>query len=120
MEDDCVQEQCPGTWTVSSAATPSMSYTVTMVNQHCQCQLKCINCGACVHMYTCTCIDSALHFTVCKHVHCVHMKTIPVSSNVTNEDMVSEPQPSSLDYYYFRDGLHQRYGYRPSEATLGG
>ena len=27
------------------------------------------------------------------------MKTIPLSSNVTNEDMASEPQPSSLDYY---------------------
>ena len=27
------------------------------------------------------------------------MKTIPLSSNMTNEDMVSETQPSSPDYY---------------------
>ena len=37
-------------------------------------------CGACVHMYTCSCLDATLHYTVCKHVHLVQMK---ISKNVT-------------------------------------
>ncbi len=41
----------------------------------CNCRLSCRLCGACVHMYICSCMDATLHTTVCKHVHLVHMKT---------------------------------------------
>ena len=47
---------------------------VQLADSGCTCKLFCSHCAACVHMYTCSCIDSAIHNTVCKHSHLVHME----------------------------------------------
>lgn len=47
-------------------------------------------CGACVHMYTCSCLDATLHYTVCKHVHLVQMKIAESSKNVTEISATEE------------------------------
>ena len=39
----------------------------------CSCALICSDCGICIHMYTCTCLDATLHCTICKHVHLLSM-----------------------------------------------
>ena len=54
-------------WEVPSEKDGSMNYTVQLVNKSCKCQLRCTNCKACIHMYTCLCMDAILHCTVCKH-----------------------------------------------------
>ena len=61
-------------WTIKSAQGQS-SYTIKKSSpQACSsCPLKCSHCGVCMHMYSCTCLDSILHSTACKHVHLVHM-----------------------------------------------
>jgi len=42
------------------------------------CQLSCTDCNVCVHTFSCTCMDSALRNTICKHVHAVVQKFSPV------------------------------------------
>ena len=66
------------------------------------------HCGACVHMYSCSCLDSAIHNTVCKHSHLVHMKQkewtpndeellhIPLDLQVTSSTEVH----FNSDYYF--------------------
>ena len=47
-------------------------YSVQIIKDSCDCRMKCTTCGACVHMYICSCIDYVVHYTVCKHTHLVH------------------------------------------------
>ena len=49
------------------------SYTVLKQKGSCECKLHCRICNACIHMYTCTCIDSMIHTTVCKHIHIIDL-----------------------------------------------
>ena len=39
----------------------------------CSCKIRCATCNACVHAYSCTCMDYLVHATVCKLIHAVHM-----------------------------------------------
>lgn len=57
----------------------------------CSCQINCISCGACTHMYDCSCMDSAIHSTVCKHVHIIHLK----SGNNEKERKLEEDKTES-------------------------
>ena len=70
-------------WEVKSSTSPEC-YTVTLTPDKCTCKLRCTTCSACVHMYTCSCVDSALHTTVCKHMHSVHIVR-------TSADIISDP-----------------------------
>ena len=56
-------------WIVPSDHDGSVTYNVRLLNESCNCKLRCISCEVCIHMYSCTCMDSILHATVCKHVH---------------------------------------------------
>ena len=59
-------------WKVKSE-TMTNEYTIQEVTKACpeNCQLKCSECDICVHLYSCTCPDSLLQHTICKHVHLV-------------------------------------------------
>ena len=57
------------TWTVPSGSDGSIKYTVKLMQETCDCNFHCSTCRACIHMYSCSCIDSTLHTTVCKHAH---------------------------------------------------
>ncbi len=39
--------------------------------QHCQhnCSIRCRACNICIHQYSCSCMDSLLQATICKHIH---------------------------------------------------
>ena len=45
--------------------------------------MRCSTCRACIHTYTCSCIDSTLHATVCKHAHAIAMMTANSTSDVS-------------------------------------
>ena len=79
-------------WIVPSENDGSVRYTVRLIKETCDCKLRCSSCMVCVHLYSCTCMDSTLHSTVCKHVHLVKIMSDPVSEKVTN------PQ-RSLEYF---------------------
>ncbi|XP_072389603.1 uncharacterized protein [Diabrotica undecimpunctata] len=35
----------------------------------CDCQLICTDCNVCIHKYSCSCLDSAIAWNMCKHIH---------------------------------------------------
>ncbi|GBN87583.1 hypothetical protein AVEN_99720-1 [Araneus ventricosus] len=55
-------------WNICSQNNDEM-YAVTQINIVCQCLLKCENCQACIHQYSCTGLDSSVRWNVCKHIH---------------------------------------------------
>lgn len=63
--------------------TMNNEYTVQEVTKTCpeKCQLKCNECGMCVHLFSCTCPDSFLQHTIRKHVHLVVRQRSKLSSN---------------------------------------
>ena len=75
IADTCqVLELSKEEWKVQSQGNQDVFYIVQLLQSSCTCKLSCCHCGACVHMYSCSCLDSAIHNTVYKHFHLVHMK----------------------------------------------
>jgi hypothetical protein len=62
---------CDNKWSVKSTTKP-LTYYVEK-NEACKsnCWISCQPCGICVHEYLCTCPDSVLCGTICKHIHLV-------------------------------------------------
>ena len=83
-------------WRVPSQKDGSIEYIVRLVSTTCDCKLTCTNCHACVHTYTCTCMDATLHATVCKHVHLVRL-----SMTSTIEDHASSTSGTCSNVEYF-------------------
>ena len=87
-------------WEVCSSSQSNTKYVVRRLNENCDCKLRCASCAVCVHMYTCSCVDSAVHSTACKHTHVVHMRScegargsaIEVSSSLLPENCTEEIQ----------------------------
>jgi len=88
-------------WKVPSATREGIFYVVRRVTQSCDCKLRCGFCDTCIHMYNCSCIDSAIHNTVCKHTHLVQLYmtgTCDPTQTVSQHDAHSS-QPDNLDYF---------------------
>jgi len=62
-----------GEWILPSTSTDK-AHTIRFVSSaSClDCQLRCEVCSCCVHMYSCSCVDFAVHTMVCRHIHTVH------------------------------------------------
>ena len=92
-------QQC-GTnkWLVKSLQRNGHEYYVSLSLSQCSCQMKCIQCNICVHMYTCTCLDATLHTTVCKHIHAVCMSQM---QHVPGVDSTAAEQGTEENLQYF-------------------
>jgi hypothetical protein len=59
-----------------------ITYTVgqneTVPHEALTCPLMCNKCNICVHAFSCTCLDSALRNTICKHIHLIPRICKPV------------------------------------------
>ena len=44
-------------------------YTIRRQITDCNCKIMCSSCQTCTHNFSCTCLDSTLRSTVCKHIH---------------------------------------------------
>ena len=76
----------------------SVTYNVRLLRDTCNCKLCCINSDTCIHMYACTCMDSMLNATVCKHVHLVKVRTTAkVSATVSHTSTMAEYFTSHVD-----------------------
>lgn len=67
------------TWEIQSE-NGSNIYVVEKTSNDCSdhCALHCKECNICVHTFNCTCPDSQIYHTICKHVHLVvRYNTIP-------------------------------------------
>ena len=61
-----------GKWKVRSERSDSY-YDVIKVKKCDGCPLGFDECHICIHMFTCTCLDAALHQTICKHIHVLQL-----------------------------------------------
>ena len=78
-----------GGWKIPSQST-HVDYYVLPVRDMCECRLHCSACQCCPHMYECSCVDFAVHATVCKHVHTVHhLRSVTASDNSVDESHTS-------------------------------
>jgi len=81
----CLEENM--VYTVEGAN--DVQYTVrqspTMPHVSDTCPLACRECNACVHSFSCTCLDSALRNTICKHIHFIVRTYKPVRCSRVNE-----------------------------------
>ena len=59
-------------WNIKSESEPN-EYTINQISEECgeNCGMRCKECNICVHLYSCSCPDSILLHTICKHVHLV-------------------------------------------------
>lgn len=48
------------------------------------CPIQCSDCNICVHYFSCSCLDSGLRNTICKHVHLVMRAATPEISNIAS------------------------------------
>ena len=85
-------QQSATQWAVKSLSMDDMNYTIHKCSHDtCECRIICKSCQLCVHMYSCSCVDYALHFTACKHIHLVHMVVCNTTlSHVGLNSQVSE------------------------------
>nr|XP_015918035.2 uncharacterized protein LOC107447601 [Parasteatoda tepidariorum] len=44
-------------------------YVISKNKENCLCHLKCNECNECIHSYVCSCVDSAIRWNMCKHIH---------------------------------------------------
>ena len=94
MKVEDVKSKGRGEWEVKSE-DGKRDYNVQQVNEVCpesNCSLKCHSCNnTCPHTFSCTCIDSLMHGTVCKHVHQVSM--LLAESDHTKFESSFNPSP---------------------------
>lgn len=57
-------------WEVPSASSSEM-YIIEEKKADCSCQLRCTECQACLHQYSCSCLDSCVKWNMCKHIHLI-------------------------------------------------
>ncbi|KAL4082833.1 hypothetical protein QTP88_029489 [Uroleucon formosanum] len=72
MSLEMVLENVDGnSWNVLSRKTNEMC-EVNNLKSNCGCQINCYDCQSCIHCYySCSCIDSAIKWNMCKHIHLV-------------------------------------------------
>lgn len=62
--------ECGDSWQIVS----SSGYDIYNIHENlktCDCKIFCSDCSVCIHRYICSCIDSAVKWNMCKHVHLV-------------------------------------------------
>ena len=59
------------------------------------CELVYTECRACIHLYTCTCADSTIHFNLCKHIHLICQKYV-VNLSRRQEEQNSDEDNSMI------------------------
>ena len=75
----------------------------------CSCKLLCKSCGICPHLFSCTCLDSTLHFTVCKHIHLIAIaNNLQLVTEETNTDNLA----------YFSEILSSEVNHKSTDSTI--
>ena len=89
-------------WIVQSEMQSGMQYTVEELSKKCSsaCATKCRECCICVHSYSCTCPDSLLQHTICKHVHLVVRYKKSTTTGETSSSLISQEAED------FHDDMH--------------
>ena len=107
MNDSCVVTcECDNEWKVQSQSSTGTFYTVIRSQVKCNCLLKCLQCKACSHEYNCSCVDYALHSTVCKHIHLVQIRNHFEQSGSVVRQSESTDAAEFSDKRYAENSFH--------------
>ena len=98
VSTDLVKENGNGCWKVASYSNPLICYEVCKEECSCSsaCSLRCTECDICIHEYSCTCPDSLVRLTICKHIHLllrifrpndIHNSKTPPSYIIKNDEV---------------------------------
>ena len=80
-------------------------YSVKKMKSSCTCQLICTECNnVCLHIYSCSCPDSANKWTMCKHIHLVCRKE-NVHSEIESVASVGTGNLPIYHFYYYLIGV---------------
>ncbi|GFX99777.1 uncharacterized protein TNCV_258161 [Trichonephila clavipes] len=76
-------------WSVSS--TRGKDIYIVRRNFTCskECTLMCWECNHCLHNFTCTCIDNAVQWNMCKHIHFICSKNLNKNNSTILEEIPS-------------------------------
>ena len=84
---------------------PGVQYTVEELSKECSttCKMKCREYCICVHSYSCTCPDSLLQHTICKHVHLVarYKTSTTVAETELNANLISQEAEDHCDDMHY-------------------
>ncbi|GFV77209.1 uncharacterized protein TNCV_444391 [Trichonephila clavipes] len=87
-------------WSVSSTRGKDIYIVKRSFTCSKECTLMCRECNHCLHNFTCTCIDNAVQWNMCKHIHFICSKNLnkinstileerpSLDSHVTDEEMI--------------------------------
>lgn len=75
-------------WNVMANGLDEM-YTINKLKNFCDCQIVCGECQTCIHCLTCTCIDSAIKWNLCKHIHLVCQYEILKNKNINSNSNIN-------------------------------
>nr|CAI5860423.1 unnamed protein product [Callosobruchus analis] len=70
-------------WHVPSSSTGEI-YLIQEQKINCNCKLSCSLCEACLHAYSCSCLDNSFRWNMYKHIHLVWQYKKSVGENCMN------------------------------------
>jgi hypothetical protein len=70
------------TWTVQSSSNPTTTYDILKKADCSTCFIRCPECNVCIHEFHCSCPDSLINSTICKHVHLLKIATTTKTPHV--------------------------------------
>jgi len=91
MSTNNVLKDGEGCWNVMASGHDDM-YTVNKLKDSRDCQIVCDECKTCIHCFSCTCIDSAIKWNFCKHIHlvCLSEKVQNINTNTYTKNLMEE------------------------------
>ncbi|GFX31432.1 hypothetical protein TNCV_432741 [Trichonephila clavipes] len=95
MQAYTAEELQPTKWIVYKTVANGINpYEVNKVKD-CDCPIRCHKCQICIHSLTCNCVDYAVRFTICKHIHYVCQKFPFMVVNVSDETVLLVDEDSN-------------------------
>ena len=78
-------------------------HEIKALNTICTCHVRYSDCCVCIHMYTCTCLDATLHYTICKHVHLLNILHDNLCTSTSNNPHTTQEESpinnNTLEYF---------------------
>ena len=115
-------------WKIQSGTDDGVLYYIKRENESCKekCSLRCFQCDTSVHEYSCTCRDSIVLGTICKHIHlmlrklkCESQKLLanpkdicqsnkPADNLLSSNAILNEVQLSSISMHHLRTDISHK------------
>lgn len=87
-QQSILENEDNNSWNVLSENVNKL-YRVNKLEVNCNCQIICEDCHTCIHSYSCSCIDSAIKWNICRHIHliCQFFKNKNKTNIISSQDV---------------------------------